>query len=29
MALVDRGLIGAVEVENAFETFAMFVGNWL
>ncbi|MBQ9840780.1 MAG: hypothetical protein IJO78_04230 [Erysipelotrichaceae bacterium] len=28
-ALVDRGLIGAVEVENAFETFAMFVGNWL
>ncbi len=28
-ALVDRGLIGAVELENAFETFAMFVGNWL
>lgn len=28
-ALVDRGLIGAVEVENAFDTFAMFVGNWL
>ena len=28
-ALVDRGLIGAIEVENALETFAMFVGNWL
>jgi hypothetical protein len=28
-ALVDRGLIAAVEVENALEIFAMFVGNWL